>query len=161
MVRRGRDPAELPEEFEFDEATLVADLGMRYENVGFQDPDTLTDEIFDRVRALLKDPAKKPILLHCSSANRVGAVWLAHQVLDDGLGFDDALAEATTVGLRVPALEAKAKGYIQRQQKKREAVPRFRDPPDRRQCPACAWLPLPVGGDRISSLAVSGTSNTR
>jgi hypothetical protein len=42
----------------------------------------------------LRKPGERPLLLHCASANRVGAVWLAHRVLDGGLSYDAALREA-------------------------------------------------------------------
>lgn len=105
----------LPSEVtEFDEKQIVEDLGMAYYNPGFEGPEMLTDDIFDRVRSLLNNEDNKPILLHCSSANRVGAVWLAHRVLDGGLGYEDALAEAKIVGLKTPAYEQKAREYIER-----------------------------------------------
>ena len=105
----------LPEEQkDFDEAEFVRSLGIQYYNPGFNGPDMLTDPIFDRVRELLNQAENKPILLHCSSANRVGAVWLAHRVLDGGLTYDAALAEAKTVGLKLPAYEEIAKDYIGR-----------------------------------------------
>ena len=68
--------------------------------------------MLDRTREVLSDHERKPILVHCASANRVGAVWLAHRVLDDGLAYEAALAEAKTVGLKAPALEQRAKEYI-------------------------------------------------
>jgi protein tyrosine phosphatase (PTP) superfamily phosphohydrolase (DUF442 family) len=96
----------------FDEGKIVADLGMRFHNPGFSSPDELTEFVFLRVRDLLSSKANRPMLLHCASANRVGAVWLAHRVLDDGLPYEKALAEAKQVGLRSKALEAVAKAYI-------------------------------------------------
>jgi protein tyrosine phosphatase (PTP) superfamily phosphohydrolase (DUF442 family) len=105
----------LPSEVtEFDEKEIVEGLGMAYYNPGFEGPDMLTDDIFDRVRSLLSNEDHKPILLHCNSANRVGAVWLAYRVLDGGLGYEDALVEAKTVGLKTPAYEQKAREYIER-----------------------------------------------
>ncbi|MBK7644821.1 MAG: hypothetical protein IPJ19_17565 [Planctomycetes bacterium] len=89
-------------------------MGLAYVNIPFGKPEQLTDEVFAKARGEL-GKAQKPILLHCHSANRVGAIWLAYRVLDDGLAYDAALAEAKTVGLTSPALEAKAKDYIQRQ----------------------------------------------
>ncbi len=107
-----------PSETDWNEQEFIKELGLRYHNVPFQTPDELTDEVFDEVRDLLAQDENKPILLHCSSANRVGAVWLAHRVLDGGLSYEDALAEAKTVGLKLPAYEAKAKDYIESQQSK-------------------------------------------
>jgi uncharacterized protein (TIGR01244 family) len=108
-----------PSEQDWNESTLVKDLGLEYVNVPIKSADSLTDESIDKVRALLTDKKKRPLLVHCASANRVGAVWLAHRVLDGGLGYEDALKEAKTVGLKTPAFEDKVKGYIQRQQEKK------------------------------------------
>jgi uncharacterized protein (TIGR01244 family) len=104
----------LTEELDWDEEAHVQQLGMEYHHIGFKSPDSLTDEVFDRVRELLTDKDKRPLLIHCATANRVGAVWLAHRVLDGGLPYEDALAEAKTVGLKLPAYETKAREYIER-----------------------------------------------
>ena len=96
----------------FDEAKTATDLGLGYVNPAFLKPDALTDEMLDRVRALLSDPAKQPVLLHCGSASRASAVWLAHRVLDNGVPYDTALTEAKSAGLSTPPLEARVKRYI-------------------------------------------------
>lgn len=101
------------DEIELPEREVVEGLGMTYVHLSWDGEDELTDEIFDRTRELLKS-AEKPILLHCKSANRAGAVWLPFRVLDGGLSFDEALAEARTVGLKKDAYEAKARGYVER-----------------------------------------------
>jgi uncharacterized protein (TIGR01244 family) len=100
----------------FDERAAVEAAGMAYLHIPIAGPDDLTDETFDIARKQLKK-AERPLLLHCATANRVGAIWLPFRVLDDGIAFDAALAEAKTVGLRNPAMEAKAKGYIERMKK--------------------------------------------
>ncbi len=110
-----RLPGELKE---FDEPALVRELGMEYIAIPFQSPESLTPQVIDNVRALLNDPARRPLLVHCHSANRVGAVWLAHRVLDGGLDWDAALAEAKLVGLKSPALEAAVRQYIASQESK-------------------------------------------
>lgn len=101
---------------DFDEKQVVGAEGLAYINLPWDGPAELTDEVFDNAREHLKT-AERPILLHCSSANRVGAVWLPYRVLDGGLSWDDALAEAKTVGLKSPDYEAKAKDYIGRRRK--------------------------------------------
>lgn len=98
----------------FDEPALVATLGLAYHSIPFQTPEELTDDVFDRTRALLGERANRPMFVHCSSGNRVGAVWLAHRVLDDGVAWDDALGEARLVGLKLPAYEARAQDYVRR-----------------------------------------------
>ena len=100
----------------FDEQQVVEAQGLAYINLPWNGPDELTDEVFDKAREQLKT-AERPILLHCATANRVGAVWLPYRVLDGGVSWDDALTEAKTIGLRSTPYEAKAKDYIARQGK--------------------------------------------
>lgn len=107
------------EEMSFDEGKTLKELGLEYHHVPIASPDALTDENFDKLRKLLNEKEQRPLLLHCASANRVGAVWLAYRTLDGGLPYEDALSEAKTVGLKAPALEAKAKDYIAKQKAKK------------------------------------------
>jgi uncharacterized protein (TIGR01244 family) len=102
------------EERGFDEPVRVRELGMEYLQVPFKAKESLTDEVFDRTRAVLNDAAQHPVLVHCATANRVGAVWLAHRVVDGGLAWEDALAEAKAVGLRSADYEALARAYVER-----------------------------------------------
>jgi len=97
---------------DFDERELAAELGLKYANPGFSAA-SLSDADFDRLRTFLVG-AQKPTLVHCSSGNRVGAVWLVHRVVDAGLNYGAALTEAREIGLRSPELEAKARAYIER-----------------------------------------------
>jgi uncharacterized protein (TIGR01244 family) len=101
-------------ELKWDEKALVEAAGMEFLTVPFRAPETLTDELFDQVRALLaKDAA--PTLLHCGSANRVGGAWLPYRVLDQGVPLERALAEAKQIGLRTVAYQERAVAYIERQ----------------------------------------------
>jgi len=84
--------------------------------VPFDGPEELTDDVFDRVRQVLRDNQDEPLVLHCGRANRVGAVWMVHRVLDDGVGIDKALEEAKAVGLRTPEYIERAQAYIQQAQ---------------------------------------------
>lgn len=98
---------------DFDEPALVRSLGLTYVSIPWSGVDELTDEVFDRAREVLQT-AERPLLVHCHSANRVGAVWLPWRVLDGGLSWDAALAEAEQVGLRTPALVDRARDYVLR-----------------------------------------------
>lgn len=97
----------------FDEVALAKALGLQYELLPFAGEAELSDEIFARGRQMLSS-APRPMLMHCGSSNRVGALWLAWRALDGGLSIEDAQAEAKAVGLKTPALEAKAIDYVQR-----------------------------------------------
>ena len=102
-------------EVAWDERGAVEDAGMEFTAIPFKSPDSLTDEVFQRVRETLSASQQKT-LLHCGSANRVGCVWLPYRVLDEGVALDAALAEARVIGLSSQVLEAKAIDYISRNQ---------------------------------------------
>jgi uncharacterized protein (TIGR01244 family) len=102
-----------PEELPFDERAAAAELGLTYVHVPWNGPEELTDEVFAQGRELL-NTMERPVLFHCGSANRVGAMWIPWRVLDGGLTVDEALAEAKTIGLGTAEYEAKALDYVQR-----------------------------------------------
>lgn len=95
-----------------DEAGLATSLGLEYVSVPWNGLEQLTDDVFDRCRAVL-ETAERPLFVHCGSANRVGAVWIPWRVLDEGASFEEALAEAKTIGLRTPGYEERAREYIE------------------------------------------------
>ncbi len=100
-------------EIDWDEEKAVKEKGIDFVKVPFRSPEALTDDVFDRIRKLLRDKSKKT-LFHCGSANRVGGVWLPFRVLDEGVDLDKALKEAKEIGLRTPFIEEKAIEYIKR-----------------------------------------------
>lgn len=104
-----RHPGEHPE---LDEATLVKGLGMRFVNVPWNGEAELTDAIIDQHRAILRTAAR-PMLVHCSTGNRVGAIWYAFRVLDGGIEPAQAMSEAKRVGLASPAFEEKVRRYVE------------------------------------------------
>jgi uncharacterized protein (TIGR01244 family) len=97
----------------FDEVAAVRETGLRYENIPVTPP-TLGDEEFERFRAVLRDPANRPALVHCGSANRVGALLIPYLILDEGRLFEEALRLAQQVGLRSAELAAAALDYVRR-----------------------------------------------
>ena len=106
----------MPQELtRFNEQQVVESLGMTYHNPAFRAPETLTDPVLMRALDLLRKE-QRPLLMHCASANRVGAIWLAHRVLADGVGYDDALAEARKVGLKSDPYIQIIKAYIEKTQ---------------------------------------------
>lgn len=107
-------------EVDWSEAEKLEGAGLEFQAIPFRAPETLTDEVFDSVRKSLGE-ADGPVLMHCGSANRVGGVWLAYRVLDQGVPLEKALEEAKEIGLRNEGYEAKAKDYIRRKMDKQEA----------------------------------------
>ncbi len=113
-VRTVIDQRKVTEQRGFDELGLVTSLGMTYLNPSFSKPEELTDAMFQQTREVMRS-AQRPVLMHCASGNRTGTTWLAYRVLDDGIDFETALAEAKAVGMTSPEYETKARQYIERQ----------------------------------------------
>ena len=102
-----------PDELKYDEAAAARELGLTYIHLSFLRVEEMTDDFLDRARTQMAD-AERPVLVHCGSAGRVGALWLIHRALDDGLSTQAAAAEAREVGLRNAEMEARAVEYVQK-----------------------------------------------
>jgi uncharacterized protein (TIGR01244 family) len=86
-------------------------LGLKYIHIPFNGaaPETKT---FDDFLAAVADKSNQPVYVHCASANRVGAVWLAKRVLQDGWTVEKATEEARLIGLSAAPLEQFALKYV-------------------------------------------------
>jgi len=104
------------DEISFDERAVVEGQGIAYVHLPFQKAEELSDALLDKAREVLRNPKHRPILVHCGSANRAAAVWLAYRVLDDKISWDQALQEARSMGLRSVDFEQRVKEYIARRQ---------------------------------------------
>lgn len=104
-------PSEAGVELDASRASAEA-VGLRFVSLPFdgKDPDSATIENFLRV---VGDSANQPAFIHCSSGNRVGALWLVKRVVTDGWPVEKALIEARAVGLSDPGLEAYVVEYSQ------------------------------------------------
>ena len=93
----------------FAEATLVQQLGLRYVSLPIAGADGITPANAQTLQQAL-DASQGPVLLHCASGNRVGALaaLMAH-----ARGADDetALAEARAAGLK--SLEPAVRAQLQ------------------------------------------------
>lgn len=82
----------------FDEAAAVASLGMRYVQIPVAGPQDLTTAN----AALLHDAihaAGGPVMIHCASGNRVGALLAIAKRHHHGLTADQAFAFGQNAGL--------------------------------------------------------------
>jgi uncharacterized protein (TIGR01244 family) len=86
------------------ERDAVQAAGLRYVAVPIT-PDRFRREDVEAIARVLDDPEARPILLHCASGNRVGAVWTVWQVTK-GRAYADAEAEGRKIGLRSPGMVA-------------------------------------------------------
>ena len=105
------DMREPEEDRGLDEPEVVRRAGMEYVNipVGHEDVD---DETFEWFRELMTDPERRPVFVHCSSANRVGALLIPYLVLDEGKTPEEAVEIAIEVGLKSDKLKQVALRYV-------------------------------------------------
>ncbi len=99
----------------FDEPATAARLGLEYHNVPVDGASVGAPE-FDAVRALLAASSTRPTLLHCKSANRVGAVLVPWLVLDERRSREEAVEIARQVGLRSDEMTRAALDYVDAEQ---------------------------------------------
>ncbi|MGE0442745.1 MAG: hypothetical protein AB7L66_17180 [Gemmatimonadales bacterium] len=105
-----RDPME-PRPF--DEAELVAELGMEYVNVPVT-AGTMTDDTMARVLDVVRGRGDRTMLFHCASGNRVGGPMIAHLLLDRNVSEDDAIQISMRHGLRGADVLQWGLEYVQR-----------------------------------------------
>ena len=70
------------EEGTWDEASMAEELGVAYVHIPVASAADLTEENVAKLGAVLDDPANYPVMVHCASGNRVGAMLAlrAHQL---------------------------------------------------------------------------------
>lgn len=83
---------------EFDEASAVRGAGMRYSNLPISGAADLTRENVQRFDALLR-ASEPPVLVHCASGNRVGALAALRAAWVDDASDEAAIAIGKAWGL--------------------------------------------------------------
>ncbi|MEM6453909.1 MAG: sulfur transferase domain-containing protein [Acidobacteriota bacterium] len=83
----------------FDEPAAVEALGMTYIALPIAGADDLHLDSVNALTQLLDDPARHPILLHCGSGNRIGALLALKAYHLDGAAVDEAMAIGEAGGL--------------------------------------------------------------
>jgi len=87
-----------------DAERAVRDAGLEYVWVPVA-PATFSAADVDAVAKVVEDPDARPVLLHCSSSNRSGAVWAVLQVRR-GRSIQDAEADGRAAGLTSDSMVA-------------------------------------------------------
>lgn len=78
------------------ERRAVGEAGMRYENVPVRMSE-LSQEVIERAGELLRE-AEKPVLVHCATGRRAGAVTLMNLGVECGMIAEECLAVAERMG---------------------------------------------------------------
>jgi uncharacterized protein (TIGR01244 family) len=87
-----------PKEGAAAEKAEMESAGLRYFNIPVTEQAPPDEQIVAFAR-IVEDPANQPIMVHCQTANRVGAMWVLYQV-GKGAPAAVALEEGRTIGLR-------------------------------------------------------------
>lgn len=86
-------------ELNWDEQAVVTGLGMQFHRIPVNGAAGVTTENAAELNALLETLNGQPVLLHCASGNRVGALTALHYGQQQGYTADQALAEGKRWGL--------------------------------------------------------------
>jgi protein tyrosine phosphatase (PTP) superfamily phosphohydrolase (DUF442 family) len=93
------------------EETTLGELGVKYYNIPFFDQDnSISKENLDKISDLFKSHKTK-ILIHCKSANRVGA-WYYYFLRSEGVLKEDAHKNAVAMGLTKLELMDKLETFL-------------------------------------------------
>lgn len=87
-----------PEEGTAEEKAAVEAAGMRYVNLPVA-AGVPSDALIAELGKILEDASAGPVLLHCASGNRVGAVWAIYRARK-GVPLETALEEGRSAGMR-------------------------------------------------------------
>lgn len=90
------------EALDFDEPALVKALGMDYVAIPITS-DSFNPTDADRLRDVLRKTGG-PVLIHCGSSNRVGALWAMYLRRHRGVAEDEAIELGRRAGLRSATL---------------------------------------------------------
>ncbi len=94
-----------------EEEAAVAARGMRFVRIPVAGSRGLTEENARRLGEVLRDPEAKPVLLHCSSGNRAGALLALEAFYVEGASVEDALDLGREAGLA--QLESAVRAQLQ------------------------------------------------
>lgn len=98
----------------FDEREAARQIGLTYINIPVT-PATLDQATIDRFLDVFRKAAR-PVLLHCSSSNRVGGLLYAWWVLEKKEPPAKALEQARAAGLRSPEIIEKVQKLVAERQ---------------------------------------------
>jgi protein tyrosine phosphatase (PTP) superfamily phosphohydrolase (DUF442 family) len=91
-----------------DEATKVRAAGLRFWSIPIEGPGSLTEANAQRLSAAMNERGAQPLIVHCASGNRVGALLALKAYYVDHASKEAALELGERAGLRglKPVVEA-------------------------------------------------------
>lgn len=89
-----------PQEGTTAEKAAAVAAGLRYLNIPFTDAVPSLAQVAEFGR-IVENGAHYPLMIHCASANRVGAMWMLYR-LKSGVPLATAIAEGRAIGMQPP-----------------------------------------------------------
>ena len=89
----------VPGECGWDEAATVKQLGMRYVPIPVRGAPDVTEANAEKLNALVEDGANYPMVIHCGSGNRVGALFALNAFHREGCDLEKAIEKGRLAGL--------------------------------------------------------------
>lgn len=98
-------------ELDWDEQALVDSLGMKFVQIPMAYPiETIHDEWVEQLDQVMTG-AERPILMHCSSGNRIAGLWAVWLAEKKGVTPEEAMGLGTEAGMtRIEPVVAKRLG---------------------------------------------------
>lgn len=93
-----------PEEGTAGEKRSAEAAGLAYVNIPVTNAPPTEEQIAEFAR-IVENEKGHPLMVHCASGNRVGAMWTLYRVKKTGASFAQAAAEGRAIGMQ-PAREA-------------------------------------------------------
>lgn len=93
------------------QSALLKELGLREIRIPLT-YETLDAKGVDAFRAAVKDPANRPLVIHCGSSNRVGMLFAILAVLDDGRSLEEAEKIGRDAGMTKDDAKAAFLAYV-------------------------------------------------
>lgn len=84
---------------DWDEKAVAERLGLRYESIPIGSPNDLSRDNAERLDRALSAAGDAPVLVHCGSCDRVGALFAVRAAKLQGLSTDEAIAAGRRAGL--------------------------------------------------------------
>ncbi len=84
---------------EWNEASKVQSLDMKYVSIPVSSRDSINSINSDKMISILQNKSNYPVMIHCGSGNRVGALFSVDAFFQKSLSQEDALAIGRQAGM--------------------------------------------------------------
>ena len=98
----------------YDVAARCAELGIQYVNAGVEERKSISEDVVDRVLAVLTREETEHLLLVCKDGSRAAMFMAIHRVIVEGESLHDAVIEARRAGMRPGFQERFVRAQVER-----------------------------------------------